>query len=367
MRTSSFYEENKNDKYTKRKRELMDLYSLGKFDTIKGEYIKRCFESEYRIYPDDGPVSERFLSRVDLTENRLTFDGTPVVNINTSVKYVMYRNKKSAGPLRTFMEEYEKALAEHMKRVESTVEEETVGEASSAAVEDIFEDAREELRQEDTTAGNTFTERVLRLQKRGKLTVQETRDLAGIPVAKGTPKEKIKFLKIESKRLEGELKTETDPERRQVMQEGKGLADRGIDSAKLEMGQQPETEEGKHRFREKVREDIRTKFERFRRWAKENIGALAAIAISIAGIITTVVVARKKTIMGASKGLGAVGKALAGLAKSALPILIPILNWLSTILSWGAKGLAFLVKNLWIVAILIAGAIYKYLQNRRKK
>jgi hypothetical protein len=107
VRTSSFYEENKNDKYTKRKRELMDLYSLGKFDTIKGEYIKRCFESEYRIYPDDGPVSERFLSRVDLTENRLTFDGTPVVNINTSVKYVMHRNKKSAGPLRTFMEEYE--------------------------------------------------------------------------------------------------------------------------------------------------------------------------------------------------------------------------------------------------------------------
>jgi hypothetical protein len=68
-------------------------------------------------------------------------------------------------------------------------------------------------------------------------------------------------------------------------------------------------------------------------------------------------VAGKKTIIGASKGLGAVGKALAGLAKSALPILVPILNLLSTILSWGAKGLAFLAQNLWIVAILIAGAI----------
>ena len=151
------------------------------------------------------------------------------------------------------------------------------------------------------------------------------------------------------------------------MQEGKDIADRVIDSAKLEMGQQPETEEGKHWFRENVREDIRTKFERFRRWAKENLGALPAIAISIAGIITTVVVAGKKTIMGASSGLGAVGKALAKFAKAALPILVPILNLLSTILSWGAKGLAFLSKNLWIVAILIAGAIYKYLQNRRKK
>jgi hypothetical protein len=68
------------------------------------------------------------------------------------------------------------------------------------------------------------------------------------------------------------------------------------------------------------------RFERFRVWAKENMGALAAIAISIAGIITTVVVAGKKAIMGASSGLGAAGKALAKFAKAALPILVPILN-----------------------------------------
>jgi hypothetical protein len=133
------------------------------------------------------------------------------------------------------------------------------------------------------------------------------------------------------------------------------------------MGQQPESEEGRHRLRDIVREDIRTKFERFRKWAQANLGVLTAIAISIAGIITTVVVAGKKTIMGASRELGAAGKALAKFAKAALPILVPILNLLSTILSWGTKGLAFLAKNLWILAILIAGAIFKYLQNRRKK
>jgi hypothetical protein len=73
--------------------------------------------------------------------------------------------------------------------------------------------------------------------------------------------------------------------------------------------------------------------------------------------------------MGAANGLGAVGKALAKFAKAALPILAPILNmlYISTILSWGAKGLAFLAQNLWIVAIMIARAIFRYLQNRRKK
>ena len=297
----------------------------------------------------------------------MTFNGADVAYIDTGGNYKMTKNNKTIASSRRFLNLYEKALVEHKKRAKSVVEEETVGEASRETVGDIFEDAVEDFSQEVTVAGNNFKERVLGLHAKGKLTEQETRDLAGIPVAKGTPGESVKFLKIESKRLEKELETETDPERRQVMQEGKDIADRGTDNAKLEMGQQPETEEGKHRFREKIMEDIRTKFERFRKWAKENLGAIAAIAISIAGIITTVVVAGKKAIVGASKGLGAVGKALAGLAKSALPILVPILNLLSTILSWGAKGLAFLAQNLWIVAVLIAGAIYKYLQMKRKK
>ncbi|CAB4023219.1 Hypothetical predicted protein [Paramuricea clavata] len=133
------------------------------------------------------------------------------------------------------------------------------------------------------------------------------------------------------------------------------------------MEQVPRSEEGKHRYRQIVRDNIRTKFKRFRARATENMGVLAAITISIAGIITTVVVAGKRSIVAAFKDLGTVGKAKAMFAKAALPILVPILNMLSTLLSWGAKGLAFLAKNLSIVAIVIAGAIFRYLQNRRKK
>jgi hypothetical protein len=77
------------------------------------------------------------------------------------------------------------------------------------------------------------------------------------------------------------------------MQEGGDVDEQAIDDARLEMGLQPESEDGKHRFREIVRENIRTKFEKFRKWAKENLGEIAAIAISIAGIIATVVVAGK--------------------------------------------------------------------------
>jgi hypothetical protein len=72
-----------------------------------------------------------------------------------------------------------------------------------------------------------------------------------------------------------------------------------------------------------------------------------------------VVVAGKKAIVGTANGLGAVGKALARLAKNSLPILVPLINMLATVFSWGAKGLAFLARNLWIVAIMITGIIIR--------
>ncbi|CAB3995061.1 Hypothetical predicted protein [Paramuricea clavata] len=152
---------------------------------------------------------------------------------------------------------------------------------------------------------------------------------------------------------------ETDDDIRQITQGAVDVAEQVIDDARLEMGQLPMSEEGQPRYREIVRDNIRTKFERFRVWAKENMWAVAAIAISIAGIITTVVVAGKKTITGAANGLGAAEKALAKFTKASLPILVPVLNMLSTILGWGTRDLAFLAQNLWIVAIVIAGAIFR--------
>ena len=366
-KTSSFREENRDDKYAKRKRQLNELSTYGKFDDIKAEYVRRLFGHEYRIDPDDVQNSKEFISSLDITKNKLTFNGADVAYIDTGGNFKMTENKKTIASSKRFLNLYEKAHTEHIERAKSVVEEETGGEASGVTTEDIFEDAKEEILQEAVIASDNLIEHSEKLESDGKITTQERREFAGITAPKGPPEIRTKVLKAEKKRLKENIELETDPERRQIMQEGVDVVDRGIDDARLEEGQRPETEEGKHRYREKVREDIRTKFERFRKWAKENLGVITAISISIAGIITTVVVAGKKAIVGACKGLGAVGKALAELAKSALPILVPILNLLSTILSWGAKGLAFLAQNLWIVAVLISGAIYKYLQMKRRK
>ena len=160
-------------------------------------------------------------------------------------------------------------------------------------------------------------------ESEGKITEQERREFAGITTPKGPPKVN-RHVDIMMKEWKSKLEKETDDDRRQITQRAVGVAEQAIDDARLKMGQVPRSEEGKHRYREIVRDNIRTKFERFRVWAKGNIGPLAAIVISIAGIISAVMVAGKKTITGAANGLGAAGKALAKFAKAALPILVPI-------------------------------------------
>ena len=331
VKTSSFRDENKDDTFRRRKEQINRLYVIGKFNDIKGELARRLLRSEYRIDPTDGQNSREFISRLDITKHKLTY---VIGYIDTSGAFKMSGNKKSAGSMAQFKKPYEKALIEHKGKVRSMVEKETGGDMLEENAEEIYEDAEEEFHQDVVNASDNLAEQAERLESEGKITEQERSEFAeGITAPKGPPKGIIRHMDIMMKEWKSNLEKEIDDDRQQITQRAVDVAEQAIDDARLEMGQVPRSEEGKHRFREIVRDNIRTKFERFRVWAKENMVPLAAIAISIAGIITTVVVAGKKTITGAANGLGAAGKALEKFAKAALPILVLILNMLSTILS----------------------------------
>ena len=61
-------------------------------------------------------------------------------------------------------------------------------------------------------------------------------------------------------------------------------------------------------------------------------------------------------------------KKVANLGKKLWPLLAPIFSIISQILSWGAKGLAFLASDLWILAIAFAWLTYdKYKESRKSK
>ena len=85
---------------------------------------------------------------------------------------------------------------------------------------------------------------------------------------------------------------------------------------------------------------------------KENLMGLSAIAIA------TIVIRVRKVIKQGANAVGSIAKALKNLAKKLGPIIAPLLNLISQIFILGAKGIPFLVKNLLLLAIVLAYFIY---------
>ena len=237
VKTSSFRKENEKEKYRRRKEQINRLYVIGKFNDIKGEFVRELLRSEYRIDPTDGQSSRKFISRLDITKYKLTFDGTEVGYIDTGGAYRMSGNKKIARSVTAFRKQYEKALVEHKKKVRSVVEEETGGDMLEENAEDIFEDAEEEFRQNVVNANDNLVEQAERLESEGKITEQGRREFAGITFPKGPPNERIKYADIQMKEWKDNLERETDDDRRQITQRAVDVAEQVIDDARLEMGQ----------------------------------------------------------------------------------------------------------------------------------
>ena len=110
--------------------------------------------------------------------------------------------------------------------------------------------------------------------------------------------------------------------------------------------------------REKQEEDI-SRLQCFKKSAKENLVGLSAIAISVAGIITTIIVSARNTLVRGVKALYNLGKKLGSL-------IAPLLNILAQAISLGAKGLSWLASNLWVLAIALTLYIYEQLKARRR-
>ena len=77
---------------------------------------------------------------------------------------------------------------------------------------------------------------------------------------------------------------------------------------------------------------------------------LSATAISITGIITTIIVSARKAILRGAQVTGKFAKALYNLSKSLGSLIAPLLNIIAHVIALGAKGLTWLVG--------VSGSIY---------
>ena len=159
---------------------------------------------------------------------------------------------------------------------------------------------------------------------------------------------------------------EQDPTKKLLYKTSKELCIAKKSYMEVKAGFRPESEDALSMIEKEAGVNDLTRFERFKRWAKENLVGVSAVAISVAGIITTAVVAGRHAVKKGAKAVGQFGKALANLAKKAGPAIATILNVLAQVLTWGAKALEFLSRNLWIVALFLTYLVYDTVKERIK-
>ena len=116
---------------------------------------------------------------------------------------------------------------------------------------------------------------------------------------------------------------------------------------------------------EKAKNNDPARFERFKKWAKENLGGISVVAISIAGIITTIVMGMRTVVKKGANAVSKFGKFLGKLAGKAGPVLGALLNLATGLLKLGSKAVSFLAENLWILVLMITYALWN--EQKKKK
>ena len=89
-----------------------------------------------------------------------------------------------------------------------------------------------------------------------------------------------------------------------------------------------------------------TRFERFKRWAKRNLGGISVVAISVTGTITTIVIGMRTVVKNGASATSKFAKFLGKVGEKAGPVLGAILNLAAGRLKLGAKAVSFLSENL---------------------
>ena len=331
--------------------------------------VKKVFRSVFDISIEkkNGGGSTKILENTKFISSKngkvsIEFKGNRIgwVERNGNVELFENKNKKLVSEFRETMElaklEYEKSPSSLVR----DLPEEVVDSVLLSSVERI----------EDRIEERTAT-----------LSEQQLREFAGVLNPKGTPEIKIKALEVQADywkkvRLEAEGVVETDGASEYIVEKARGQASLydslektarlQADSERLKNNEKPIHDESLEIIDDEIQTNDLSRLEKFKEWAKRNLIGISAIAITLAGIATTVIIAGRSAVKATAKATGKLAKALVNLGKKLGPLIAPLLNLMAQAISWGARGIAFLSKNLWMIVIAFAWFLYEAYKSYRK-
>ena len=318
-----------------------------------------------------GPYSSILLDETKFRENNkgdisIIYKDRKIANFN-------YKDgePKFLKTNKNFVEEFksnmEKATKEYEKTLDSVIDKEMDWDDYEW---DPFVTTflKDEVKQNSIDSLNSSNEDIQENMKETEMDEQDIRELNGVLDPKGeTTEEKIGFLEIQADHWRQKALLETDENKEKWYKDAEKITRRIADKLRLENDLRPKEEETVSIIQQEIEESDIGRFEKFKKWSKENLLGLSAVAISIAGILTTIIIGARNALKSGARAVGNLGKAIANIGKNFGALISSLLNLIGSILAWGAKGITFLAKNLWILTLAITYFFYNEYKERRKK
>ena len=207
---------------------------------------------------------------------------------NGKMEYSTDKSKSSL--VKEFKELLKKAYNEHQKSPIAMMEEHTNINIEEDVADDIIDNVGDQI-------DSKISDRIEDISSNTEITANELREFRGILNVKGNSgKAKIAALNVEIEHWKTEAekaKTDGDDVKSKLYDAIKEVAELKADQIRLNLNQQPKTEVVTDMVENETKNSILFKFKRFKEWARENIIGISAVAISVAGIITTVATGAK--------------------------------------------------------------------------
>jgi hypothetical protein len=263
------------------------------------------------------------------------------------------------------------ALREYKELVRKIREEPEDSNVKITSEESVYKDAEDTLRPELNTSDEEYVRREnIQLIDLGDnlgnikgLTMQENNELRGVLNPPEGSDLRSRIGPTGALQIQADYFNEAIGETVDSVNEMQGVTEYNAVIERIEGLKEARDRTLNQRVLEETREEQLNDISRLRRFVKwlgkEKVG-LTGVAVSVAGLITTLLIHARGAIVGTAKATSKVARALANIAKKGAPILVPVLSAIATALSWGAKGIAWLASHLWVLAIAAALMVYNY-------
>ena len=322
------------------------------------------------INKGDGPNSTIIYDKLIFTTNKdnkingATYKGKKILILKDGE--LRYSTDKTKAPLvNEFKELLRRADAEHQKTPTPIAEKRAGVDLTQNVMNNIIEDVNDRI---DSEIDRRFD----KISSNTEITANELRELRGTLYAgenEESGEERIKALGIEMdhwKKESDKAKAEGKNNKALLYDVMSKTAELKADKIRLKLNQKPVSEEVQSMIEEETDVNDLTRLEKFKKWARENVVGVSAIAISIAGIVTAAVMGARTTVKKGGKALGKFAKVVSNVFKKLGPLFSALGTLLSKIILAGSQGLLWLSQNLWVLFLMIVYFLYNEYRRKRR-